>query len=64
MYYISHTRNDKDQVGAFKQAYYITQTLLMVPSKQSQEYWVNTPTAHLTVKVRVYITGIGGVAHA
>ena len=25
---------------------------------------VNTPTAHLTVKAQVYITGIGGVAHA
>jgi hypothetical protein len=25
---------------------------------------VNTPTAHLTVKAQVYITGTGGVAHA
>ena len=25
---------------------------------------VNTPPAHLTVKAQVYITGIGGVAHA
>ena len=25
---------------------------------------VNTPTAHLTVKAQVYITAIGGVAHA
>jgi hypothetical protein len=25
---------------------------------------VNTPTAHLSVKAKVYITGMGGVAHA
>ena len=43
MYYITDTRNDKEQVGTYKLAYNITQTFLMMLSKKSQEYWLTHP---------------------
>ena len=64
MYYITDTRNDKDQVGAHKQAYIDYSDVFDQPQKISNTILVNTPPAHLTVKAQVYITGTGGLAHA
>ena len=53
MYYISYTRNDKDQAPV-SQPIYITQTFLMKPLLISNKILVNTPPAHLTVKAQAF----------